>query len=205
MRLLLVRHGTTHATRRALFPSTNGSRASEHCEGLDRAGRAQAERLRDRLPAVDRCWSSHALRARETAALLGHLQAERLCELAEGDFGTWSGRSLDEVHASDPAALARWLADPEAAPHGGETLTALRARARTVLERAAALGGTTLAVSHGGFIKAAVLETLALPAPAIWRIDVAPGSLSELRAHGEHWQLAHLNWLPELTRPAGTR
>lgn len=203
-RLLLVRHGTTAATRRALFPSSTGSAPREHCEPLDRAGRAEASRLCPALPAPDRCWSSHALRALQTAQLLGH-EPERCAELAEGDFGGWAGRSLDEVHAAQPDALARWLADPALAPHGGETLDAVRARARCVLARAAALSGTTLAISHGGWIKAAVLEVLELPASAIWRIDVAPCSVTELRSHASRWQLAQLNWRPELGHPAGAR
>ena len=51
-----------------------------------------------------------------------------LTGLRDCDFGSWSGLTLDEVGARDPVALADWLADPQARPHGGETLAELVGR-----------------------------------------------------------------------------
>jgi broad specificity phosphatase PhoE len=58
----------------------------------------------------------------ETAAALG-LAATVDAGLADWDLGEWRGRALDEV-----AGIAEWVADPDAVPHGGESLTALLAR-----------------------------------------------------------------------------
>jgi len=183
-RLLLVRHATTAETRRAAFPATTGARELPGCPDLDRGGRAQAAALAGLLPAADRCWSSLAARARATAALLGGPAPVGTPELAECDFGGWAGHGAEEVFAADPEGLAAWHADPDAAPHGGEGLAAVRSRAARVLAAAAAAGGTTWAVTHGGLIKAALVEVLGLPSAAVWRLDAAPASVTELHYFG---------------------
>ncbi len=199
-RLLLVRHALTAETRRAAFPSTTGAAPVEPCEGLDWAGLEQAAGLREHLPQVDREWSSHARRARETARGMG-FWPEPDSDLAECDFGAWTGQTPDQVHERDPEALAAWYADPGLASYAGEPLAEVRARARRVMERAAALGGVTVAVTHGGLVKAALLEALGLPDAAVWRLDAAPGSVTELHPGHGGWRLVHLNWTPSLLRP----
>ena len=52
------------------------------------------------------------------------------------------------------------MTDPDAAPHGGESLTALLARVAAWLDEQAALDGTAVAVTHGGVVKAAVVHAL---------------------------------------------
>ncbi|MDP8969026.1 MAG: histidine phosphatase family protein [Actinomycetota bacterium] len=202
VRVLLVRHATTSQTRRACFPATTGSRTVDGCEALDATGLRQAAELGAHL-AADRCWSSRALRALQTAECAG-LQPEPLADLAEADFGAWAGRTLAQVHAADPDGLAAWYADPGADPHGGEPLAQVRRRAVGVLGRARRLGGTTVAVTHGGLIKAALLEALGMGPDAVWRLEVAPASVTELHpASDEGWRLVRLNWTPQLTRRSG--
>lgn len=194
-RLLLIRHATTSATRRAAFPVTTGRVVADACAALDAAGVAAATTLASALPRADRCWTSYARRATQTAECLRLTPDARMAELAEGDFGRWAGATLDEVHARDPDALATWLADPGSTPHGGEPLREVRRRARRVLDAAADADGTTVAVSHGGLIKAALLEVLALPDAAVWRLDCAPASVTELNPdHG--WRITTMNWTP---------
>jgi broad specificity phosphatase PhoE len=214
-RLLLVRHSTSGQTRRAAFPSTSGAAPVDGCEPLDAAGRRAAAALAGLLPPADRCWASLAVRARQTAELACGPPAPDP-DLAECDFGAWAGLTLAEVGDKDPAGLAAWWADPDAAPHGGERLAQVRRRAGGVLDRAAAAGGTTIAFTHGGLIKAALLEVLGLPAAGLWRLDAAPASVTELRqgpgARAAHapgdgrgqqsngrWRLTRLNWVPVLT------
>jgi broad specificity phosphatase PhoE len=194
-RLLLIRHARTDDTRRAAFPHTSGAATQEACPALDHVGVAQAVALRGALPAADRCWASFARRALETAAHAGCAVDVRLADLGECDFGAWSGQAPSDV---DQSALAAWHADPDVAPHGGEGLAAVRARAAAVLERAAALGGTTLAFTHGGFVKATLLEVLGLPSTLVWRLDAAPGSVAELHRVGDAWRVTRVNWTPSL-------
>lgn len=195
---LLIRHATTAATRRSAFPATSGAAVADGCAPLDAGGLAAAAALGPHLPPADRVWSSFARRAGETATALG-AAAEPDADLAECDFGRWAGCTPDEVHAADPAGLAAWYADPATAPHGGEGLAAVRARARRVLDRAGALGGTTVAVTHGGLVKAVLLEVLDLPDAAVWRLDADPASVTELRTAGPAWRVIRRNWTP---RPA---
>lgn len=207
-RLLLVRHATTAETRRAAFPACSGAAPAEGDPALDRRGREQAEGLRGLLPPADRVWTSHAVRAIETAALAGLDGAEAVGDLAEGDFGRWAGRTPAEVAESEPDVIAAWYADPASAPHGGETFAQVGERARRVLARAGALGGTTVAVTHGGFVRAAVLAVLGLPVAVLWRLDAAPASVAELHAvptpdgagpaEPASWRVVRTNWTLQL-------
>lgn len=193
-RLLLVRHGSTRETRTASIPSSSGAAPVTDCPGLDDAARAAAGSLATVLPRAERCWSSHAVRACQTATAAGRV-AETKPELAECDFGLWAGRTLTEIAASDGAALQRWYADLSQAPHGGESADGLVHRARDVLADVVGLGGTTLAFTHGGFVRAAVLAALGLPVALFWKLDVAPLSVTELHHHADGgWRLVRLNW-----------
>jgi broad specificity phosphatase PhoE len=80
------------------------------------------------------------------------------------------------------------MTDPAAAPHGGESIVELIARARQWLAGRSAAAGSTLAVTHAGFIHAAIIATLDAPAHAFWRIEIAPLS-HVLEAHDSAWTL----------------
>ena len=116
-RLTLVAHASTAATARALFSRDEGLEP----RGAAAAGAASAPRR------ITRAVCSPARAAVETAGALG-LAATVDPGLADWHLGEWRGRALDEIAAAHPADVAAWLADPDAAPHGGESLTALLAR-----------------------------------------------------------------------------
>jgi broad specificity phosphatase PhoE len=180
-RLLLVRHASTAAVRAAAFGAD---------EELDTSGREAAARLGARLPRGE-VLISPARRAAETAAGLTVERVEPA--LAECDFGAWAGRPLSEVAEADPAAVHAWMTDPDAAPHGGESLTALLTRVRAWLEEQAAQEGTAIAITHGGVVKAAVVHALSAPPSAFWRVDVSPLSITELHAHDGRWTVTRVN------------
>jgi broad specificity phosphatase PhoE len=177
-RLLLVRHAPTRATRGFAFPAD---------EPLDARGRVAAASLV--VPARLEVLCSPALRCRETAAGAGLVCTidERL---AECGFGDWGGRTLDAIPPADAGA---WMADPDAAPHGGESLTAFAARIAAWLDDQAALGGGAVAITHGGVVKAAVVHALGAPLAAFWRIDASPLAITELHAHDGRWTLTRAN------------
>lgn len=182
-----MRHAATAATRAAGFPAD---------EPLDERGRADAARLAATLPVRREALSSPALRCRQTAEAAG-LQAPAIePALRECDFGAWAGRTLADVHAAEPDAAAAWMLDPDACPHGGESLTALAERVAGWLERQAAGDGCVVAITHGGVVKAAVVRALDAPLEAFWRIDVAPLAITELHAHDGRWTVTRVNWTP---------
>lgn len=180
---MLLRHATTTAVRRAAFPLD---------EPLDAAGLDAARALRGRLGRGE-ALCSEAGRARETAAAAGLAPVRVDAALNECDFGTWRGRSLAEVHERDPEAAEAWMTDPSAAPHGGESLLKFSARVGAWLDAQAGAEGRAIAVTHGGVVKAAVMQALGAPIEAFWRIDVAPLRVTELHAHDGRWTVAKVN------------
>jgi broad specificity phosphatase PhoE len=186
-RLHLVRHGTTAAVRAAGFPLD---------EDLDDRGRAEALALAAHLPRDARVVCSPARRCAATAAILGHADAAVDPELREAGFGAWAGRSVADLHAEDPAPVVAWMTDPSFAPPGGESLEALTARVDAWMSAHAASEQPIVAFTHGGVVRAAIAVALGAPAGAAWRIDVSPGSITELHAHDGRWRLTCANWTP---------
>ncbi|MFF4215192.1 MULTISPECIES: histidine phosphatase family protein [Streptomyces] len=139
------------------------------------------------LPAAGRVLTAPSPRCRETAAVLGADAAGDEPALRDLDAGRWRGRELMELGASEPEALAAWLTDPDAAPHGGESVRDVIARAGEWLDGLE--DGRVLAVAAPAAIRAAVVHGLALPAQSFWRLDVQPLSVTELTGRGGRWNL----------------
>lgn len=186
-RLLLVRHGTTAAVRASAFPLD---------EGLDDRGRAEARALLPHLPSAATVVRSPARRCAETAVALGRPDAPADDGLREAGFGEWAGKQLAELHAADAAPVVAWMTDPSFAPPGGESLEALTARVGVWMAAHDADETPLVAVTHGGVVRAAIAVALGAPAGAAWRIDVSPGSITELHAHDGRWRLTRANWTP---------
>jgi broad specificity phosphatase PhoE len=109
--------------------------------------------------------------------------------LRDWDNGRWAGRRLDDLQAEEPEALAAWLSDPDAAPHGGESLSALCRRVAAWLAACNRQEGRMIAVTHQPVIRAAIVSVLDAPLRSFWRIDVAPLSIADLRGDGVRWRL----------------
>lgn len=176
-RLTLICHGATAATRSGAFPAD---------EPLEERALVRAATVKPMIRRADRAWTSPALRARQTAAAFG-LDAVAEPALRDVDSGRWSGRRLEEIQAEEPDGVIAWLADPEAAPHGGEALAALLRRAASWLDERAGDSGHGIAVTHASVIRAAILHALEAPASSFRRIDIAPLSLAELSHDGRRW------------------
>ncbi|MEV6479737.1 histidine phosphatase family protein [Streptomyces sp. NPDC051576] len=155
---------------------------------LDPSGRAGAESAAGSLRAADRVLVSPTARCRETACALG-LAAAPEPELAGLDMGRWRGLTLDEVMAREPEQLMSWLSDPDAAPHGGESVRALCERAARWLNAAAAFEGRTLAVVEQEIVRALAVTVLGVPGPAFWRLDVPPLTATDLSGQSGRWNL----------------
>jgi broad specificity phosphatase PhoE len=140
----------------------------------------------------DRCFTSPALRARQTAEALG-LDATIEPKLRDCDYGEWTGRSFEEVQAQQPQAMAEWIGNPEAAPHGGESIAALIARVSNWLDAQSVAPGAVVAVTHASVIRAAIVCALKAEPRSFWHIDIAPLSLIRLSGHGGRWTLASIS------------
>jgi broad specificity phosphatase PhoE len=181
-RLFLVRHAPTAATRSYAFP------ADEPLD--DRAVTAAAEVS---MPARAEVVCSPSRRCRETARAAGLAVDSVEPAIAECDFGSWAGRPLDELVAERPDDTRLWMTDPDAAPHGGESLREFAARVTGWLDDQAGRDGTCVAFTHGGVVKAAVVHALGAPIEAFWAVDCAPLSRTELHADRGRWRLSNVN------------
>ncbi|MEU4212325.1 histidine phosphatase family protein [Streptomyces sp. NPDC026206] len=156
---------------------------------LDEAAVRRAGEAAGALPRGARAFSAPSRRCLQTAAALG-LDPAAEPALRDLEAGCWRGRSLEEVAAGEPEAVAAWLADPGAAPHGGETLLTLIARVGAWLEdRVSGDGGRVLAVADPAVIRAAAVHALGLPPQVFWRLDVPPLTLTELSGRAGRWNL----------------
>jgi broad specificity phosphatase PhoE len=188
-RLLLVRHAATSATRAAAFPADEpieeGAAAPAAVALAGFASRADGAAPAGAAARVV-VLASPARRCAQTAEAAG-LTPVVEPRIAECDFGAWAGRSLADLHAAAPEQVATWIGDPDAAPHDGESLRAFAARVAGWLDEQAAADGTTLAITHGGVVKAALVHALGAPLDAFWRLDAAPLTVTELHAHDGRW------------------
>ena len=168
--LLLVAAAHTPGLRRAVFGGD---------DDLDEAGR-NAARARPGLTGPWVCAPSRA--AAQTVHELGGTDPLVAPELADVDYGTWTGRGLGDVELGD------WLSDPHAAPHGGESLAAAGRRAGRWLD--AHTGRQVTAVAHPTLVRALLAYALGLGPDGLWRFDVAPLSVSRLTHRAGRWHLA---------------
>ncbi|MGK5681565.1 histidine phosphatase family protein [Actinoplanes sp. URMC 104] len=171
-RLRVVAAAHTPSLRRAVFGGD---------DDLDEGGRNAALALCP-FPTAGPWVCAPSAAAAQTASALGATSFAVAAELADIDYGAWTGRGLADVD------LADWLTSPDATPHGGESLTAVTARAGRWLDAQA--GRTLTAVAHPAVVRALLASALGLPADGIWRLDVAPLSVSWLTHRAGRWHLA---------------
>jgi probable phosphoglycerate mutase len=160
--LLLARHGETDDNAALVFQGQGG-------RGLNRRGRAQAERLADRMKLVrpEAVVSSDLERAVETATIVGRacgLPVRADPELREVDLGRWSGRSHAQVAEEFPEEWAAWSRGLDVRRGGGETYEELASRIERAITRIAEEHAERriLVVSHGGAIRAFVAKMLGI-------------------------------------------
>jgi broad specificity phosphatase PhoE len=180
--LTIICNASTQAVRDAAFAVD---------EPLDAQGHMKASALAGTIRRVDAAWTSPALRAVETAAAL-QIGARVDPVLRDIDYGTWSGRTLDEVASAEPIAVASWMSDVTAAPHGGESLVDLFQRITPWLEAVCAQEGRVVAVTHAAIARAAIILALDAPPISFWRIDLPPLARVRLRGRAGRWTLLSL-------------
>ncbi|WP_033309274.1 histidine phosphatase family protein [Streptomyces iakyrus] len=178
-RVMLISPAVSAALREARF--------DDGCS-LDAAGLRRAQSAAGTLPMADRVFASPSVRCRETAAGLG-LEAVPLPDVAGWAVGRWRGRTLEEVTAAEPEAIAAWLTDPGCAPHGGESLQELCDRVGGWLDAVAGEAGRLIAVVEPEAVRAAAVRALGATAQAFWRIDVPPLTALEFSGRAGRWNL----------------
>ncbi|MGW2804652.1 histidine phosphatase family protein [Streptomyces sp. NPDC001450] len=132
--------------------------------------------------------------------------------LRDLDLGRWSGRTVGDVAATEPDGFTSWLTDPDAAPHGGESVRQLCRRTADWLNSVAPDTGRVVAITEAAVVRAALVHALAAPARAFWHLAVPPLSTVSLTRQGGCWdiRLAYIapqegqRWFRSRSSGAGT-
>ncbi|MFT3663127.1 MAG: histidine phosphatase family protein [Gordonia sp. (in: high G+C Gram-positive bacteria)] len=157
--MLLIVAGRTAPNRSVRF-------GGEH-DVLDARGIASIEALHIEPPpgrSVVRVGPERSVR--QSAELLGH-GSDVDPALATLDVGSWRGRTPEQIPGPD---LGAWFTDPDAVPHGGESVRAFVTRIRAAVT---AMHDDTLLV-----VAKPVVQALLCEAPeSFFRTEVRPGVL----------------------------
>lgn len=186
--VILVRHGRTTANTAGILAGRTAG------VSLDDVGRTQAQATAERLAAVPlvEVVTSPLERCKQTAAAIVTAQPgkpRRSTErgITECDYGDWQGRALKTL-AKEPLWKVVQTQPSAAAFPGGESLTAMQARAvAAVRRRDAAIeaehgpAAVWVAVSHGDIIKALLADALGMHLDLFQRLHVDPASASIVR------------------------
>jgi probable phosphoglycerate mutase len=194
-RLLLVRHGETAFNRDCRWQG-------HHHSPLSAEGRAEAQALASRIApeGPGALYSSDLPRARETAAAIAEVTAlEPIFDARwrEVDVGNWLGLTPAEVEARYPEGYARWLAGGTGWDQGESYLEMAERGLAAVREVASAHAGAThpvVCVTHGGVIRAIVMQVLGMPPEARRLLATGPtATLTEIDATAPVWRLRSFN------------
>ena len=149
----LVRHGETEWSRDGRHTSTTDL-------PLTPDGERVAAGIRDRLDDDDfsLVLTSPRLRARQTAELAGHPEAEVDDDLAEWDYGDLEGKTSEEIRETYPG----WTIWSGPVP-GGESASQVAARLDRVVARCRVADGRILVFGHGHALRALAARWLDLP------------------------------------------
>ncbi len=175
--VLLIRHAENDLVGHAIA----GRKPGIH---LNATGRAQAERLAERLEheGIEHIASSPLERTRETAEPLARrlrLQIEFSEALKEIDFGEWTGKAISELDQ-----LAEWTQWNTWRSLGripkGESILEVQGRIVGEIERLRRrFTGQKIAVfSHGDPLRAAITYYLGMPIDMLLRLEVSSASVT---------------------------
>ena len=190
----LVRHGSY-----ALLDHALGGRADHP---LSPQGRDEAERiavwLEDRQPC--KVVSSPMRRAIETADLIARhrsLPVQTDPAFAEIDFADWTGRRFEELHPDCEWQAWNRFRSTAGVP-GGEMMLVVQARAVAGLLSHATRrdDAEVVVVSHADVIKAVLAHFMGAPLDLMRRIEIGPGSISQLLLYAEDAKILAVNIRP---------
>lgn len=178
--LTLVRHGETSANLEGVWHGSTDTPLTER--GL-RQAELVAKHLATRAPTAAVLYASDLQRARDTARAIERATGLPLRldpTLREYHLGSWEGKSYQELH-QEHRLWHHMKADPDFAPHGGESPRQVTDRFTSALRRIAAEhpGERVIVVSHGGAL-AMALGALLDGSYGQWRRVMENCAVSEL-------------------------
>jgi glucosyl-3-phosphoglycerate phosphatase len=198
--LVLLRHGQTD------YNATG--RMQGHLESqLTPQGFAQAARVAPEIARLkpQRILSSDLRRAADTADVVSAacgVPVEIDPRLRETHLGEWQGRTVADIEAGWPGAIATWRSDPSWAPPGGESRVEVVRRCTPVVEEVddqladESEASTVVLVAHGGMIAGVVCGLLGMAIeswPAIGGLGNCRWAALSRRSDHPRWRLVGYN------------
>lgn len=180
-RIDLIRHGEPVGGRRY---------RGQTDDPLSEKGWRQMREAVDGLNDWDLIYTSPLSRCAAFAAeLAGRLGLplttdERLKEIG---FGSWEGRTAEELRRDDPHCVERFWRDPVThRPPGAEPVAAFHGRVRAVWQELLSVhpGRRILVVGHAGITRMMVSIALGSPPEHMFRIQVDNAGITRLRVRG---------------------
>ncbi|MFE0206875.1 histidine phosphatase family protein [Streptomyces sp. NPDC058985] len=113
-----------------------------------------------RAPTARCAWAARVLG-------IGAKAEPALCDL---DYGAWRGRTTAEVAATEPCGLSEFLTDPDATPHGGESVRQLCRRVSDWLNDLPPFTAEVVVIAEPVVARAALVHALSEPVRAFWHI-----------------------------------
>jgi probable phosphoglycerate mutase len=180
--LYLVRHGETVLTPTRKFSGVGALDPELTADGL-----AQAERVAVEVAKLkpDVLISSPLQRTRQTAEAIAAATGLEIVydkDWYELSFGTWDGKSIEEVKAETPDDYQAWLNSSSYRPGGGESYDEARIRVEAAMEKIVAEypGKKVVIVTHNGVIKSAANIAIGGPNDGVFHMDATPCSISSI-------------------------
>ena len=180
--IYFVRHGETVLTPTRKFSGTGALDPELMQDGLDQAELVAEEAVK---LGAEVLIASPLNRTRQTAEAIARTTGlEIIFDEAwfELSFGSWDGKSIEEVKEQEPDAYQAWLNSTAYEPGGGESWDQATVRIEEALEKLVAEypGKKIIVVTHNGVIKTAVRLAIGAPAEAVFHVDAAPCSISSI-------------------------
>lgn len=203
-RIILVRHGHVEG----ITPPRFRGRADLP---LTEQGLRQAEAARDYVVATARpvaVYTSPLSRGVRTGEIIGTpfgLASQSVAGFIDIDYGSWQGRTFDDVRAADPAMFDAWLHSPATVEiPGGESLHGVAARVAAVLRMIISrhADDQLLLVGHDSVNRVLLLHALELPLSRYWHIRQDPCAINVLEHRDGDWTVRSINETGHLLRIA---
>jgi len=155
----------------------------------DKGWRQMREAVGEHHP-WDIIYSSTLSRCSEFArelAVRHALPLEFDARLMEIGFGSWEGRTAEELMRDDPETLSRFWSDPlNHRPDGAESLSDFRDRVVAVWQEIieAQAGRHILVVGHAGMMRMIIRHVLEMPLENLFRLQVPNAGISRIQVDG---------------------
>ena len=180
--IYFVRHGETILTPMRKFSGTGPLDPELMADGF-----LQAERVAQEVAKLkpDILIASPLQRTRQTAEAIARSTSLEIIfdqDWYELSFGSWDGKSIEEVKAESPEDYQAWLNSSSHRPGGGESYDEARIRIEAAIEKVVAEypGKKVVVVTHNGVIKSAANIAIGGPNDGVFHMDASPCSISSI-------------------------